>query len=68
MTKGNKMTETSKLLSMQVRELEIELKEFFDSLNSLEVAELTHVKQEIKRLRRNMKNAEKTGKFRLTND
>ena len=62
------MTETSKLLSMQVRELEIELKEFFDSLNSLEVAELTHVKQEIKRLRRNMKNAEKNGKFRLTNE
>jgi hypothetical protein len=60
MTKGNKMTETSKLLSMQVRELEIELKEFFDSLNSLEVAELKHVKQEIKRIRKNIKNAEKT--------
>ena len=62
------MTEISKLLSMQVRELEIELKESFDSLDSLEVAELTHVKQEIKRLRRNMKNAEKNGKFRLTNE
>ena len=54
------MTETSKLLSMQVRELEIELKEFFDSLNSLEVEELTHVKQEIKRIRKNIKYAEKT--------
>ncbi len=62
------MTEISKLLSMQIRELEIELKESFGSLSSLEMAELIHVKQEIKRLRRNMKNAEKTGKFRLTND
>ena len=54
------MTETSKLLSMQVRELEIELKEFFDSLNSLEVEELKHVKQEIKRLRKNIRNGGKT--------
>ena len=63
-----KMTEISKLLSMQVRELEIETKECLDSLDSLEIAELKHVKQEIKRIRRNIKNAEKTGKFRLTND
>lgn len=63
-----KMTEISKLLSMQIRKLEIELKESFGSLSSLEVAELKHVKQEIKRIRKNIKNAEKTGKFRLKND
>ena len=63
-----KMTEISKLLSMQVRELEIETKECLDSLDSLEIAELTHVKQEIRRIRKNIKNAEKTGKFRLKND
>lgn len=62
------MTEISKLLSMQVRELEIETKECLDSLNILEFAELIHVKQEIRRIRKNIKNAEKTGKFRLKND
>lgn len=62
------MTQISQLLSMQIRELEIELKESFGSLSGLEIAELKHVKQEIKRIRKNIKNAEKTGKFRLTND
>lgn len=62
------MTEISKLLSMQVRELEIETKECLDSLNILEFAELIHVKQEIRRLRKNIKNATKNGRFRLKND
>ena len=62
------MSDLSKLIAMQLRELLIETKESLDSLNSLEMAELIHVKQEIKRLRKNMTNAEKTGKFRLTND
>ena len=53
------MTELSKLTAMRLRELEIETKECLDSLNSLETSELIHVKQEIKRLRRNIKNAEK---------
>ena len=61
------MSDLSKLIAMQLRELLIETKESLDSLNSLEMAELIHVKQEIKRLRKNMTNAEKTGKFRLTN-
>ena len=56
------MTEISKLLSMQIRELEIELKESFGSLSSLEVAELKHVKQEIKRIRRNIKNTKRNEK------
>ena len=62
------MSDLSKLIKMQLRELEIETKESLESLNTLEMAELIHVKQEIKRLRKNMTNAEKTGKFRLTND
>jgi hypothetical protein len=61
------VSDLSKLIAMQLRELLIETKESLDSLNSLEMAELIHVKQEIKRLRKNMTNAEKTGKFRLTN-
>lgn len=62
LARGKKMTEISKLLSMQVRELEIELKESFGSLSSLEVAELKHVKQEIKRIRKNIENTERNGK------